>query len=109
VVNFCDEKILYILKIKYTVTDIISYEQMIFGTVLLRQFMKVPSIMVKAKQTLTTGKPRIRIMSSQLKPTLRDSSLLMMRLKELDKEFVRQSKHLAKVTKKIGKKLTNKL
>jgi len=65
--------------------------------------------MVKAKKHLTTGKSRISIMSYKLKPVTRDSSLLMMRLKELDKEFMRQTKHLAKVTKKISKKLTDKL
>lgn len=35
-----------------------------------------------------------------------ESSLLLVRLKELDREFARQTKQLTALTKKLGKKLT---
>ena len=63
--------------------------------------------MAKAKISFTaspaSGARRARRAVS--KP-LSESSLLLMRMKELDREFARQTKQLTSLTKKLGKRLT---
>lgn len=63
--------------------------------------------MVKAKISLTpppVPANRNKRAARAAKPT--ESSLLLVRLKELDREFARQTKQLTALTKKFGKKLT---
>jgi hypothetical protein len=63
--------------------------------------------MVKARIPLTI-KPAPTV-NSQRRATPKpngDVSLLLVRLRELDREFARQTKQLTALTKKLGKKLT---
>jgi len=61
----------------------------------------------KAKIPLTRsparGAPHSR---RDVSKSTNESSLLMVRLKELDREFARQTRQLTALTKKFGKKLT---
>jgi hypothetical protein len=57
--------------------------------------------MAKAKIP-STAKSVLKV--SRTAPTP-ESSLLVMRLKELDREFARQTKQLTALTKKLGKKI----
>ena len=62
--------------------------------------------MVKAKIPLTTPHvPASRAKRSGRPAPTTDSSLLVVRLKELDREFARQTKQLTALAKKLGKKL----
>lgn len=60
--------------------------------------------MAKAKTTQDSSD----VPASRTKPTGRVKSqepLVVLRIKELDREFARQTKHLTALTKKLGKKL----
>jgi hypothetical protein len=63
--------------------------------------------MVKAKISITPppapGRKRPR--RAETTPTS-DSSLLLLRLKELDREFARQTRQLTALTKKLGRKFS---
>jgi hypothetical protein len=63
--------------------------------------------MVKAKIPLTTqpAPDAKRPRQARTKSTS-ESSLLLLRMRELDREFARQTKHLTALTKRLGKKLT---
>jgi|GEM_PF-2471103 hypothetical protein len=68
---------------------------------------KGTKIMAKAKKHLTTGTPRIRLDVDNIAPKPSEPSLLLLRIKELDREFARQTKHLIKVAKSFKKKPTD--
>ena len=60
--------------------------------------------MVKVKKISTARMPRVQYINNQPVSEAPESSLLTMRLKELDKEFLRQTKRLAEVTRKLKRK-----
>jgi hypothetical protein len=62
--------------------------------------------MVKAKIPITPSvMPADRKKRAAKTPS--EQSLFLLRLRELDREFARQTKQLTALTKKFGKKLTN--
>ena len=66
--------------------------------------------MVKARKPLTKGVPRIQLTRSVVVSNLSDSSvLLLQRLKELDREFARQTRQLSKLTKEIRQRIIEKM
>jgi hypothetical protein len=63
--------------------------------------------MVKAKKPSTTPPvPTVRKQRAASTASPSEKSLFMLRMKELDREFARQTKQLTALTKKFGKKLT---
>lgn len=64
--------------------------------------------MVKAKipTTLPPAPDATRPRQAKTKSTSESSSLLLLRMRELDREFARQTKQLTALTKRLGKKLT---
>lgn len=66
--------------------------------------------MVTPKKHYTSGPLPDKNFSSQTKKfAASDRYLLMQRIKELDREFARQTKQLTKLTKEFQKKLKKKL
>jgi hypothetical protein len=63
--------------------------------------------MVKAK-TATNQPPALAAKRPRQAKTksISESSLLLLRMRELDREFARQTKQLTALTKRLGKKLT---
>ena len=65
--------------------------------------------MVKAKKPLTTGIPRIQLTPRIVVTKPNEPSLLLLRLHELDREFIRQTKQLRKITRDIRRKIIKKI
>jgi hypothetical protein len=63
--------------------------------------------MVKAKKRLISGLPRINLNPLTIATKPSEPSLLLTRIKELDREFARQTKQLAKAVSTVRKKLTD--
>jgi hypothetical protein len=65
--------------------------------------------MGQASTPLTPGpKPNPLAKRPKAKSPAPESSLLVVRIKELDREFARQTKQLTALTKKLGKKIADK-
>lgn len=65
--------------------------------------------MVRTSNHLTNGLPHSRISLGQklFKPS--ELSLVMVRMRELDREFARQTKQLTALTKRLQRRITNRL
>jgi hypothetical protein len=68
------------------------------------------ALLVAKAKIPTTAKavPRTRTRTSARTAPTSESSLFMMRLKELDREFARQTRQLTILTKKLAKKIARK-
>lgn len=62
--------------------------------------------MVKAKIPITPTPAHADSRRRAKNTSSSESSLLLLRLRELDREFARQTKQLTALTKRLGKKLT---
>jgi hypothetical protein len=65
--------------------------------------------MVKAKRRLTDGLPLIPVDDPKIAAKRSEPSLFLLRIKELDREFTKQTKQLTKLARSLKKKWTNKL
>jgi len=59
--------------------------------------------MVKTTKNLTNGLNHIQLNPKLFKPT--ELSLVLVRMKELDREFARQTKQLTALTKRLSRKV----
>lgn len=65
--------------------------------------------MAKSIKRTTKRPPLIDVNEPAKAPKPSQSPLLLQRIKELDREFARQTKQLTELTKKLSKKLTKRL